>query len=255
MDLFHCALPQLVFVLGLCVGSFCNVAIHRLPTGGSVFFPVRSFCPSCKESLPAHQNIPLLSYLLLMGKCGFCKAPISIRYPIVELAVGLIFLAAYNQYGFPYFFIHAAWLSSLVVITAIDLDHQIIPDVISLPGILTGLALSLFGLIPVPFLESVIGAFLGGAIFFIIAFASRGGMGGGDIKLIAMIGSFLGWQKMLLTIFISSLSGSVIGLILMALGKKGRKSKIPYGPFLALGGAVALFWGDWLIELYLYFTF
>jgi leader peptidase (prepilin peptidase)/N-methyltransferase len=176
------------------------------------------------------------------------------RYPIVELAVGFIFIVSYNHFGISHFFIHAAWLTSLIVITAIDLEHQIIPDVISLPGILIGLALSFFAYIPVPFWESVIGAFLGGAIFFTIAYLSRGGMGGGDIKLIAMIGSFLGWQKMLLTIFISSLSGSIIGVILMGLGKKGRKSKIPYGPFLALGGAIALFFGDWLIELYLAFT-
>ncbi len=247
--------PYFAFILGLCVGSFCNVAIYRLPTGGSVLFPTRSFCPHCKEFLAAHFNIPLVSYILLRGKCRYCKAPISPRYPLVELVVGIIFLAMYNSFGFPYFFIYATWLTSLVVITAIDLEHQIIPDVISLPWILIGLVLSFFSLIPVSFISSFVGALLGGVIFFLVAYLSKGGMGGGDIKMIAMMGSFLGWQKMLLVIFSSSLMGSLLGIILMVLGKKGRKSEIPYGPFLALGGILSLFWGDQLLELYLRLTF
>jgi len=244
--------PYAVFLIGLCVGSFCNVVIYRLPAGGSLCSPARSYCPLCKEPIAAYFNIPILGYILLLGKCRHCKGPISLRYPVVELSVGLLFLASYHLYGFPLFLIYAAWLTSFVVITFIDLDHQIIPDLISLPGIVYGLAFSALGLIPVAITDSLAGALLGGALFYLIAILSRGGMGGGDIKFIAMIGSFLGWQKVLLTIFLSSLAGSIVGILLMALGKKGRKSKIPYGPFLALGAVISLFWGDRLIYLYLH---
>jgi len=177
----------------------------------------------------------------------------------VELAVGLIFLATFNRYGLPFFFMEALWLASLVVISAIDMEHQIIPDVISLPGIVLGLLLSFFSMIPVPFSDSLIGVLAGGSLFYGIAVLSklyfgREGLGGGDIKLIAMAGAFLGWPRMLLTIFLSSLTGSVVGITLQALGKKERKSTIPFGPFLALGGAISLFWGDEIIRLYLQWT-
>lgn len=243
------------FFTGLCVGSFCNVVIYRLPRGGSVFYPARSFCPACEKPLSAHFNIPLLSYILLRGKCWHCKTPISIRYPIVELATGIIFLLTCHAYGVPFFLVTAIWLTSLLVITFIDLEHQIIPDAISLPGILYGLIFSFLSMTSVTFMNSLAGALIGGGIFMLIIILSRGGMGGGDVKMIAMIGSFVGWQKMLLTIFTSALLGSIVGIFLVILGKKGRKSKIPYGPFIALGGVISLFWGEELIEYYLRYTF
>lgn len=236
-------------VLGLLIGSFLNVCIWRLPRRESVVTP-RSRCPSCAAPIRAWDNIPVVSFLLLRGRCRACGAGISTRYPVIEAANGAAYVLIVWKFGVSWeAVIYAAFVSALLVVTMIDLDHQIIPDRITLPGIVVGLAVSYF--LPHGFLSGLIGLFAGGGLFYLIAVISRGGMGGGDIKLIAMIGTFLGWQMALLTIFLAALSGSVVGIYLMAARGHGRKSKVPFGPFLSLGAIVALFVGVEMVQWYL----
>lgn len=252
----------LVFIFGLIVGSFLNVCIHRLPRGDSIVTPP-SACPRCNAPIRPWENIPLFSYLFLLGKCRSCGAGISPRYPLVEFLNAALYLEVFFHFGtglhlLPLF----ALVSALIVITFIDLDFQIIPDVITLPGIVVGLLSAAF-IFPDPFslsygsrpivgiLNSVIGFFLGGGLFYLIAYASRGGMGGGDIKMMAMVGAFMGWKAVLLTTFVGSLTGSLVGVVMMLFMGKGRKTKVPFGPFLSFGSLVALFLGGIILEWYL----
>ena len=240
----------IVFAFGLIIGSFCNVVIYRLPQGKSIVTPA-SQCRSCGGSIRPWDNIPLLSYLLLRGRCRFCKEPISARYPAVECISGVLFVLLYLKFGLSMtFIVYALLASALLVIALIDLDHKIIPNSITLPGMVVGLGLSI-GVLPISPLASLFGLMVGGAILYLIALISKGGMGGGDIKLIAMIGAFLGLQGGLFTIFASALMGSVVGLMLMLLGKKGRKDKVPFGPFLSCGAILFMLSGDDLIQWYL----
>jgi leader peptidase (prepilin peptidase)/N-methyltransferase len=247
----------IIFILGLIVGSFLNVCIYRLPRGKSVVSPP-SACPSCNVPIKPWDNIPLLSYIFLRGKCRKCGERISIRYPIVELLNGIFYLAVFKFFGFgwhlPFLF---AFASAMIVITFIDLDFQIIPDAITLPGIVVGLVGASF-ILPDPFVvstvgfkNSIAGLLLGGGLFFLIAVLSRGGMGGGDIKMMAMVGSFMGWKAVLMTTFLGSLAGSIVGIFLMLFKGKGRKTKIPFGPFLALGVVITLFFGGSIMRWYL----
>jgi len=237
-------------VFGLVLGSFLNVVIARVPEGRSVWAP-RSACPGCSTPIAWYDNIPIFSFLALRGRCRACGMAIPWRYPVVEAATGVAFLLAYHQLGpAADFLIAAALLAALIAITAIDLQHQIIPDVITLPGIVVGVAASLVGG-RVTWIESVIGAAVGGGIFLVIILVSGGGMGGGDMKLGAMLGAFLGWKLGLLALLLSVLSGGAVAIALLALGRKGRKEAIPFGPFMALGGAVAVLWGDRLLAWYL----
>lgn len=255
-------ITAIVFVFGLIVGSFLNVCIYRLPREISIISP-SSTCPACKTGIKPWDNIPLISYLLLKGKCRHCGERISFRYPIVELLNGLLYLLLFYSFGFGWHLIPLfAFVSALIVITLIDLEFQIIPDVITFPGIIIGLVSSSF-LLPDPFIDinspdikvgfinSLIGLFLGGGLFFIIAVLSRGGMGGGDIKMMAMVGAFMGWKAVLLVTFIGSLTGSLVGILLMLLKGKDRKTKVPFGPFLALGSLITLFFGGKIINWYL----
>lgn len=201
-----------------------------------------------------YDNIPLISYILLKGRCRTCGEQISWKYPFVELLTGLFFFGIYATYRLDILsFIYAVFFASLIVISMIDLEHKIIPDVITIPGMIAGLICSIFFL-PLGFVHSLAALLLGGGLFYAIAVISKGGMGGGDIKLIAAIGSFLGWQKTLLTIFLSALIGSIVGISLMIVKKKGRKDMIPYGPFIALGAAISVFWGKDIIIWYLSLT-
>jgi leader peptidase (prepilin peptidase)/N-methyltransferase len=240
----------LPLLFGLVIGSFLNVVIARLPEGRSVWRP-RSACPGCGTLIAWYDNIPLVSFALLRGRCRVCGMAISPRYPVVEGVTGVLFALAYLVFGLTQnFAVAAVFLASLVAITAIDLSHQIIPDVISVPGILVG---AIANLITgrVAWIESLLGILVGGGLFFVIILASRGGMGGGDMKLGAMLGAFLGWKLGLLAILLGVLSGGVLALVLLILGRKGRKDAIPFGPFLALGGAVAMLWGEPLLGWYL----
>jgi leader peptidase (prepilin peptidase)/N-methyltransferase len=251
----------LTVVFGLIVGSFLNVCIHRLPRGLSIVTP-RSACPHCKAPIRPWENIPLFSYLFLLGKCRNCGVRISPRYPLVEFLNAILYLALFVHFGagwhLPVLF---ALVSAMLVITFIDLDFQIIPDAITLPGIVIGLLSASF-IFPDPFslsygqwpivgfINSTTGFLLGGGLFYFIAYASRGGMGGGDVKMMAMVGAFMGWKAVLLTTFLGSLVGSVVGLFMMVFMGKGRKTKVPFGPFLAFGSLVTLFWGSVILQWY-----
>lgn len=243
---------------GLLMGSFLNVCIHRLPKGESVVKPA-SRCPSCGSPIRPWDNIPILSYVFLRGKCRKCGVAISPRYPLVEALNCVLYLGVFYRFGIGWHLpFYLALVSSLIALTFIDLDHQIIPDEITLPGIPIGLiAGALF--VQDPFLRgnllglkaSAIGSAAGFGLFYLVAVLSRGGMGGGDIKLMAMLGAFMGWKSVLLTTFAGSLLGSVLGIFLMAFKGKGRKTKIPFGPFLAAGALITLFWGQEILIAYL----
>lgn len=241
------------FTVGLCVGSFLNVVIYRLPLGASIIKP-GSHCPMCGSPVRPFDNIPLISWLVLMGLCRDCGASISPRYFFVELLTGALTWAVARVYGID----ASALLSmlfvwSLVAVTFIDLDHQIIPDEITLGGAVVGLAVSHF--LPLGFYGSVVGLIVGGGIFFLIAVIAPGGMGGGDIKLMAAIGAFIGWKQALLTIIIGSALGAVVGLFMIALFGRGRKDKIPFGPFLAVAAVISVLWGNGIINAYLEIAF
>ena len=243
------------FVFGAVIGSFLNVCICRLPAGESIVHP-RSRCPGCKTPIRSADNIPIISYLLLRGRCRSCGRAISARYPLVELLMGaLLVVLAYRYDVSPALAVSGAFVAALIVVSFIDLDHQIIPDVISLPGIGVGLLISLLGYGP-PLVDSVLGVLCGGGILYAVAFGyealtGREGMGGGDIKLLAMIGAFLGWRGVLVTLILGSFGGAVVGVTLMIARGADTRLPIPFGPFLALGAVCALFFGNELITWYL----
>jgi len=253
----------LAFVVGAVVGSFLNVCIARIPNGGSVVHPP-SHCPKCKSPIAFYDNVPLISYLVLGGRCRSCGERISVRYFVVELFMGLLAAANYYQFGLGLaFFVAFVFVAALLVISFIDLDVRIVPDVISLPGIVVGLVFSIVGryvisdplnFVPTP-VSALIGAVGGGGFLLTVAWLYERvtgveGMGGGDIKLLAMIGAFLGWPSIPLTLFFSSLGGSVIGLTLMLRKGVGGKYALPFAPFLCSGALLHLFFGKQVILFY-----
>ncbi|MGQ9777861.1 MAG: prepilin peptidase [Thermodesulfobacteriota bacterium] len=242
-------------IFGAMIGSFLNVCIYRLPKRESVISP-KSHCPYCNRGIKYYDNIPILSYLFLGGKCRYCHKPISLKYPIIEGITALSSLFLFIRFGisFNYLF-YFAFISGLIVITVIDLYHQIIPDEISLSGIGVGLLASLI-LKDITFWDSLIGMISGGGSLFLVAIAyqwlfKREGMGGGDVKLLAMIGAFLGWKAVILTILLSSFIGSIAGITIIFLKGKDFKYAIPFGPFLSLGAVISLFWREDLIKWYI----
>lgn len=242
--------PLMVILFGLIIGSFCNVVIYRLPQGKSIIRP-GSHCRSCAAPIRPWDNIPVVSYILLRGSCRICKESISLRYPVIELVSGVLYVLLWFEFGLSTTFaVYAALTSTLVTVGLIDYDHKIIPNIITLPGMVIGLALSTWAL-PITLVDSLLGFLLGGGLFYLIAFLTKGGMGGGDIKLIAMVGCFLGWQGALFTIFSGALLGSLVGITLMLLGRKGRKDKVPFGPFLSCGAILFILAGKDLINWYL----
>ena len=237
-----------IFMFGLAIGSFANVCIYRLPKKESVVFPV-SHCTACSTPVRTFDNIPVISYLILGGKCKNCKESISVIYPIIEVITALLLLAGFFKFGLTFdFLIYTVVAPTLVIITVIDIEHQIIPDVITLPGIVLGLAA---GSYTIGYIDSFSGCLLGGGLFYLLAVLSNGGMGGGDIKYIAAAGALVGWQKVLLIIFIGAFLGSFMGLLQIVVQKKSRKSLIPFGPFLAAATLITLFYGNLLIKLYI----
>jgi leader peptidase (prepilin peptidase)/N-methyltransferase len=255
---------SIIFSFGAVVGSFLNVCIARIPNGESIVDPP-SHCPKCKAPIPFYDNIPLVSYLFLKGRCRACGERISFRYFVVELLMASLSVALYHQFGLSLAFaVGFVFVAALIVISFIDLDVRIVPDVISLPGIVAGLVFSVVGryvvgdpfeLVPSP-LSSLIGILAGGGFLLALAWAYQAftgveGMGGGDIKLLAMIGAFLGWPAIPLTLFFSSLAGSVVGLTAMLIKGVGRRYALPFAPFLCLGAILYLFFGGDLIRLYL----
>ncbi|MHC1745174.1 MAG: A24 family peptidase [Syntrophobacteraceae bacterium] len=251
---FFAGQQVLAFVIGCCIGSFLNVVVYRLPAGKSIVSP-GSACPQCGQPIAFYDNIPVLSYFILRGKCRHCKATFSGRYPLVEALCGLFTLMLFRRYGIhPQFFIELLFVYVLVIIAFIDLDTYLIPDVLSLSGIVLGFAFSFF----TPRLgwtDSLVGILLGGGLFYAVAIGyqylrHQDGLGGGDIKLLGMIGAFLGIAGVLLTVVIASIVGAIVGVIVMRRQKTGLTAMVPFGPFLSLGALVYLFWGHSLIQWY-----
>ncbi len=245
-----------VFVFGLCIGSFLNVCIYRLPAEKSIVHP-GSMCPDCQTPIRFYDNIPVLSYLILRGKCRHCRAAVSLRYPSVELLTGFFALCSYLRFeGWPQQVIYFTFIAVLLTVTFIDLDHQIIPNVITLPGIPIFFAAAL-ALPALSWFDSFLGLLAGGGSLYIVATLYRmvtgvDGMGFGDIKLLALIGVVIGWKGVIFTVFMGSAVGTLAGLTVMAVGAKGGlKLKIPFGPFLSLGAIGYLFFGPELINWYL----
>ena len=236
------------FIFGAAVGSFLNVCIFRMSAKTSIIKPL-SQCPQCHHPIRFYDNIPLISYIVLMGKCRDCSGKISWRYPLVELITAILSLVLFLKFGttliFLTFFI---FVSVLIVITFIDLDHQTIPDVLTLPGIPIFFLLAIF-VVKISWHEALIGILIGGGVLFAIAFVyelitKREGMGGGDIKLLAMIGGFLGWKSLIFILLFSSFSGAIVGITAMIIKKQDMKYAVPFGPFLSAAAVAYLFWGD-----------
>ena len=242
-----------IFLIGAALGSFLNVCIYRLPRNISIVKP-DSFCPHCHKSILWYDNIPLLSFLFLKGKCRFCKGPISIRYFMVELLTAIIVTFLFVRFELsPSFFIYLVFTLSLIIVSFIDIEHFLIPDIIVYPGIFLGLLFTLFfpeimsqksSLLALR--QSFLGVISGAGSLFLLGvlgkfFLKKDAMGGGDIKLLGMIGAFLGLPAILLTIFFSSLIGSIVSIILILLKIKKREDYIPFGPYLACGALISLF--------------
>lgn len=239
---------SIAFILGAVIGSFLNVCIYRIPAGESVVSP-RSRCPHCQTTIRWYHNLPIVSWVLLRGRCAYCGAAFSVRYPLVETLTGLLFALFLYRFGLDPV-TPVAWLlvAALVAISFIDLDHQIIPDVISLPGIPVGFLCS-FAVPWVSWQSSLLGILLGGGILLAIALGyewltKQEGMGLGDVKLLAMLGAFLGAAAILPIIFLASVMGTLVGVPLMLVTRAGRKLAIPFGPFLASAALVYLFFVD-----------
>lgn len=244
----------IAFLFGSIVGSFLNVCIYRLPRGESVVAP-RSRCPGCGKPIRAWDNIPILSFLILRGRCRDCGQPIAWRYPLVEGLTGILFALTVARYG-PTALAASLLLfvAALVVIAFVDLDHQLIPNVITLPGIPLGLLAGLAVGGP-PILERVLGALTGAGFLYLVLlygdwWYQKEVMGEGDLNLMALVGAFLGWQAVILTLVLGCLSGALVGVTMIALRRLDRHDHIPFGPFLVLGALVSLFWGNAVIQWY-----
>jgi len=273
---------ELVFsvLIGLVIGSFLNVCISRIPLDESIVHP-RSRCPRCKKPIAGYDNIPILSYVLLGGRCRSCRNPVSLRYPMIEGLTGLVSALVFLKYGIGLeWLVYFALSSALIVLAFIDADHRILPDSITLNGLWIGIVVSLFVLVPnfpplvsrvlqatgvsfssprvVSLLCSVVGAIIGGGILWGVSeayFRVKGveGMGFGDVKMMAMVGAFLGAPLAVFTIMVGSLVGSVIGLAYMRFAGKGRDYELAFGTYLSFGAILALLYGNELIRLYLNF--
>jgi leader peptidase (prepilin peptidase) / N-methyltransferase len=243
-------------LLGLIVGSFLNVCIYRIPRGESLVWPA-SRCTDCGRALAWFDNVPVVSWLALRGRCRTCHARISVMYPIVELTTAAIFAGGVMVYGpTGLLAVRLAFASALIVLFAIDLQHQILPNVVTLPGIVAGFAASWF--LPPGWLSSLIGIAAGGGILLAMAWAyfrvrGQEGLGMGDVKMLAMIGAFLGWPLMILTLVLASFAGSLVGMLLLATGRGSMQAALPFGTFLALGALVAAVAGDPILTWYLSF--
>jgi leader peptidase (prepilin peptidase)/N-methyltransferase len=241
--------------LGLLIGSFLNVVIHRLPRKQSLMWP-GSHCPACDAAIGPLDNIPVVSYVFLRGCCRSCGIHITGRYPIVEAVNGLAYGLIVWYFGLGWqSVIYAALFSALLVVSYIDLDHQIIPDAITLPGMGLGVFAAVT-VLPIGLLDSVLGLLLGGGVLFALAWISpylfgKEGMGGGDIKLLAMIGAFLGWKPVVLTMLIGAIAGASVGVTLIALNVLRRDQYLPFGPFLAFGAIVSMFFHRELFSWYI----
>jgi leader peptidase (prepilin peptidase)/N-methyltransferase len=243
-------------LLGLAVGSFLNVCIYRLPRAQSLVWPA-SRCPSCGRSLSWFENVPVVAWLALGGRCRSCRASIAVMYPLVEVFTGLMFWWAWNRYGAdPLLFSRLIFGCSMVVLFVIDIEHRILPNVITIPGVIIGL---LFSFATEPgWAGSLAGAIAGGGGLLLVAevylrVRKDEGLGMGDVKMLAMIGAFLGWKLMLLTLVLGSLLGSIVGVAMIASGRGSMKYALPFGTFLAVAALFSASWGDLVVNWYVGF--
>ena len=249
----------IVFLFGIMFGSFLNVVIYRLPLDKSIVKP-RSSCPQCGNQIKTRDNIPILSYLLLGGKCRNCKAKIPVRYPIVEFLGGALSVFAIYHFGLSMRGFETMALSlAFIAIFYIDLDHTIIPDLITIPGSVIGFGISFIPGAFIDWRQSLIGLLIGGGLFFLVGLIGqfifkKEALGLGDVKFAAMLGAFIGWQNLLLTLILASFFGSIIGIAAIYLQGKGRQSYIPFGPFLVLGAWISIYFGDSIFRAYLDFV-
>lgn len=239
-----------IFFLGMIIGSFLNVCIYRIPRGESIVFPP-SHCPHCQTRLKPWELVPVISWLWLRGRCHYCGEPVSWRYPAVELLTGLIFLLLFARQGLTWSLLGQLVLASfLLVLTMIDLEHCLLPDKLTISGLVVGFAFS--ALTPgVGWRSALVGLLAAGGSLLLLAVVSRGGMGGGDIKLAAMIGAWLGWPQVILAVFLAFVVGGLAGILLLVTKIKSRKDLIPFGPFLAVGTFIAMLWGQGVVRWYL----
>jgi leader peptidase (prepilin peptidase)/N-methyltransferase len=239
-----------IFIFGLIIGSFLNVVIYRLPKGESIVYP-SSHCPNCQTSLKVLDLIPLLSFLFNQRKCRYCDEKISYQYPLIELLTSMIFLLLYWQYNLSIQLLTYSFLSALLIVgSMIDLKYMIIPNQLNYFGIIVGLILSFF-FGHQSIYSALLGLLIPATILLLIAIVSKGGMGIGDVKLIAMIGVFIGVKYALGAIFLGALIGSIIGVGLIVTKIKGRKDRIPFGPFISLGALLMMLWGERIVRWYL----
>jgi leader peptidase (prepilin peptidase) / N-methyltransferase len=251
---FQLFLALYAAAVGLVVGSYLNVVIHRLPRGVSTVLP-RSRCPHCQARIPARDNLPLVSFLVLRGRCRSCRGAISWRYPLIEAATALHFVAVVERFGLTWQALVAAGFGCvLIALAGIDFEHFILPDVLTLPTLVAGLVISFWADWIQP-LDAFLGALLGGGILWLLSrvwllLRHEEGLGEGDVKMLAMAGAVLGWQGVVVTLFLGSLSGSLVGLSLIASGRMGLKGRLPFGVYLSAGALAALFFGPQLVAGY-----
>lgn len=244
-----------IFLLGTIIGSFLNVCIYRIPREESILYPP-SHCPNCGTPLHWYDLIPILSYILQRGKCRYCRESISLQYPVIECLNGLLYLAIYNKFGLSMDFIfYGTIFSVLLIISFIDLHFQIIPDFLNILILILAiiykiLQFTLYGISSNLF-NSILALIISGGIFLIIVILSKGGMGGGDVKLIGVLGFILGIKMVLLNIFLSFILGAIISIFLLLFKIKERKDSIPFGPFICLAFIITVFWGDLIINWYI----
>lgn len=239
----------LMFFLGSIMGSFLNLCIYRLPKGESVIFP-SSYCESCGQKIKPWHLIPILSWLYLKGRCSNCGAPIGLKHLLLEILTGILFTSLFRYQGLVFQLFPTLILTSILIVVAfIDLEHFLIPNKVILTGFLLGMGFQVF----CPFIswtQALLGTILGGGILYFLALISGGAMGGGDVKLAALLGFYLGWQQVLLTLFLASLLATVIWLFLMLVKVKGKKDPIPFGTFLSLGALLTMFYGNQILTWY-----
>jgi leader peptidase (prepilin peptidase)/N-methyltransferase len=249
--------PIFLTVLGLCVGSFLNVVIYRVPRQLSLVWP-GSYCPACRAPIHWYHNLPVVGWMIVGGRCHACRVRISPRYPVVEALTGGLFLLHLIVFGWdPILIPRIVFACAMIALFAIDLDHKLLPNAITLPGIVAGLAFSLV-FHPPSFLDAVIGVVAGYGSLWLVAtvweqLAKKEAMGGGDLKMLAMVGAFLGWQGVVITFFVGFMIGGIFSALLLAARRVQLASQIPFGTFLAIGALVASFWGLRMLNWYLSF--
>ncbi|NLJ41899.1 MAG: prepilin peptidase [Clostridiales bacterium] len=247
-------IPFLIFLFGMLLGSFFNVCTYRIPRGESISFPP-SHCPSCEHRLVASDLVPLFSYIFLRGKCKYCQAKISITYPLIEFITPVLYLLLYYTYGISWdLLVYALVISILIIITFIDIEHFIIPNALVLAGLIIGILSLIIGVSPIEWVDALLGLILGGGAILITAILAKlilkkDGMGGGDIKLMAMIGLFMGWRQTGIILLLSVYISFIFIIVMLIFKTKKTGEYLPFGPFIALATVISILYGDQILNL------